>query len=126
MEESEEMIAREPKRCADIRSLWEPFRRKVERLLDRLTERGFDPIIFEAVRTRERQEWLYGYGRTHHKHSKPVTWTMNSRHLSGKAVDIISKSKLWNWPEFYAALKTEARRLGLATIPQEGCHVEWR
>ncbi|MGQ9455086.1 MAG: hypothetical protein ACUVRS_09220 [Armatimonadota bacterium] len=120
------MINREPARCTDINSLWEPFRRRVERLLVRMLEAGFDPVVFEARRSPDRQKWLYGYGRTHHKHAKPVTWTMNSRHLSGKAVDIISKSRGWNWPEFYAVLKVEAARLGLATIPQEGCHVQWK
>ncbi len=119
-------MSREPVRCRDIDSLWEPFRRKVERLLERMTELGFDPMVFEAARSRERQEWLYGFGRTHHKGSKPVTWTMNSRHLVGKAADIISKSRGWSWPEFYAALKAEAQRLGLATIAQEGCHVQWK
>ena len=118
-------MMREPARCKDVDSLWEPFRRKVERLLERLRERGFDPVVFEAARSRERQEWLHGFGRTHHKGSKPVTWTMNSRHLAGKAADIISKSRRWNWPEFFKALKGEAARLGLVTIPQEDCHVQW-
>ncbi|MGC8863562.1 MAG: hypothetical protein ACP5R5_12415, partial [Armatimonadota bacterium] len=125
VEEGPQMMG-QPSRCSDIESLWEPFRHKVEQLIKRMTARGFDPIIFEAARSRERQQWLYGYGRTHHKGSKPVTWTTNSRHLVGKAADIISRSRGWNWPEFYAALKQEAESLGLATIPQEGCHVQWK
>ncbi|MCX8053181.1 MAG: hypothetical protein N3B12_05185 [Armatimonadetes bacterium] len=119
-------MSKEPARCTNISSLWEPFRRKVERLLERMRGRGFDPIIFEAARSRQRQEWLYGVGRTHHKGRKPVTWTMTSRHLVGKAADIVSKSRGWDWPEFFDALKSEASRLGLETIPQEGCHVQWR
>ena len=115
----------EPARCNNVNSLWEPFRRKVERLLERMKERGFDAVVFEAARSRARQEWLYGFGRTHHKGSKPVTWTMSSRHVVGKAADIISKSRGWNWPEFFSALKAEATRLGLVVIPQESCHVQW-
>jgi len=119
-------MIKEPARRTDMDSLWEPFRRKVERLLERMKERGFDPIVFDALRTRERQEWLYGFGRTHHKNRKPITWTMNSRHLVGKAADIVSRSRGWSWPEFFAALKSEAEMLGLETIPQEGCHVQWK
>jgi len=116
----------EPPRCADIDSLWSPFRAKVSALLQAMEERGFDPILFEARRSRERQRWLYGCGRTHHLGRKPVTWTLQSRHLVGKAADIISRSRLWSWPAFYAALKEEAARLGLETISSEGCHVQWR
>ncbi len=50
---------------------------------------------------------------------------MNSRHLVGKAADIISKKRGWNWPEFYDALHVEAEKLGLEVIPQERCHVQW-
>lgn len=116
----------EPPRCADIDSLWPPFRAKVTALVQAMEERGFDPVVFEARRSPERQRWLYGYGRTHHIGRRPVTWTMHSRHLVGKAADIISRSRWWSWPEFYAALRAEAARLGLETISTEGCHVQWR
>ena len=115
----------EPPRNNHIDSLWSPFRHKIAVLLQRFAARGFDPVLFEAARSRERQEWLYGYGRTHHKGCKPVTWTMHSRHLVGKAADIISKKRGWAWPQFYDALKEEAARLGLQVIPQERCHIQW-
>jgi hypothetical protein len=124
VEEGAAMIS-EPPRNRGIDSLWAPFRQKVATLLQRLAARGFDPVLFETRRSQARQEWLYGYGRTHHKASKPVTWTMHSRHLVGKAVDMISKKRGWNWPEFYDVLKNEAARLGLQIIPQERCHVQW-
>jgi hypothetical protein len=115
----------EPKRQSDINLLWLPFREKVALLLEAMRRRGYDPVIFESLRTEKRQAWLYGYGRTHHKGRKPVTFTLKSRHLPGKAADIISKSKLWNHPAFFDALKDEAKRLGLETLDFEGCHVQW-
>lgn len=42
--------------------------------------------VIEGVRTRERQADLYAIGRT--KPGKPVTWTLNSKHCDGLAVDI--------------------------------------
>lgn len=116
----------EPPRCADIGSLWPPFGAKVSALIKAMEERGFDPVVFEARRSAERQRWLYGVGRTHQLQRSPVTWTLQSRHTVGKAADIISRRRLWNWPEFYAVLRVEAARLGLETISKEACHVQWR
>ena len=119
-------IPKEPPRVKDISSLWEPFRQRVELLLTRMRSRGYDPVIFEAKRTRERQQWLYGFGRTHHLASRPVTWTLDSRHIPGKAVDIISKSRGWQYTAFYLALREEAERIpGLRVLWIEACHVEW-
>ena len=116
----------EPARDARISTLWKPFAARVIMLLERLKDLGFDPIVFEAKRSEERQKWLYGIGRTHDLNRKPVTWTMNSRHLVGKGVDIISKSRLWDHPKFFTALDQEARKLGLKTLKVERCHVEWK
>lgn len=82
--------------------------------------------MFEARRSDARQRWLYGVGRTHSLKRKPISWTLDSKHLKGKAADIISKSRLWNWPEFYKALAEEAEREGMHTLRVEQCHVEWR
>ena len=117
---------KEPPRQTSLDGLQVYLRPRVEQVLARMTERGFDPIIFEARRSEERQRWLYGIGRTHSLRRKPVSWTLNSLHIKGKAVDIISKTRKWDWPAFYVALKIEAKAVGLSTIPQEGCHVEWR
>jgi hypothetical protein len=43
--------------------------------------------ITETRRSRARQNYLYGIGRTHHRNQKPVTWTLESRHLYGLAID---------------------------------------
>lgn len=116
---------KEPARQSSVWLLWEPFRDRVLELNKRLSERGFDPMVFESLRTLERQKWLYGVGRTHSLTRKPVTWTLISRHLVGKGVDIISKSRLWNHPAFFKALREEAEKLGLRVLDKEQCHVEW-
>ncbi len=117
---------KEPARNTDLHSLWEPIQDRVSRLLTAMTRRGFDPIIFEALRSEWRQKWLYGVGRTHDLKRKPVTWTMHSKHLAGKAVDIVSKKHLWDYPEFYDALAEEAEKVQLHVIPNERCHCEWQ
>lgn len=43
-------------------------------------------IVVEGLRTKERQAELYAQGRT--KPGPKVTWTMNSKHIEGKAVDL--------------------------------------
>jgi hypothetical protein len=115
----------EPTRNKDINSLEPYVRDRVIKLLDAMKHRGFDPIIFEAHRSIERQKWLYGIGRTHQLDRRPVTWTLRSKHLVGKACDIVSKSHLWDYPAFYKALKQEAKKVGLKTLRVEQCHVEW-
>ena len=46
----------------------------------------FDVIVVEGVRTEKRQKELYAQGRT--KPGKIVTWTLNSKHITGDAVDL--------------------------------------
>lgn len=46
-----------------------------------------DFSVLEGVRTLARQRELYAQGRT--KPGKIVTWTMKSKHIEGKAVDLI-------------------------------------
>ena len=58
----------------------------------------FDVIVVEGVRTKQRQQDLYAQGRT--KPGKIVTWTMNSKHIDGLAVDLApydheTKQILW-------------------------------
>ena len=117
---------REPKRIAGTNGMVDYVAARVEQVLAAMRERGFDPVIFEGLRTAKRQLWLYGVGRTHSKRRRPVTWTRTSRHMTGKAADIISKSRGWDWPEFYDALEQEARKVGLRVLTVERCHVEWR
>ena len=47
----------------------------------------FSILVIEGVRTLERQQTLYAQGRT--KPGKIVTWTLKSKHIEGKAVDVV-------------------------------------
>ena len=118
------LFNKEPKRNSDINSLNLNFRTKLKSLIHLMYKDGFDPIIFEAKRSQERQQYLYSIGRTIQKNRKPVTWTLKSKHFTGNAADIISKSYGWDWPTFFAALKLHAKEVGLQTLVQEGCHVQ--
>ena len=46
----------------------------------------FSLFVVEGLRSKERQEQLYAQGRT--KPGPKVTWTMKSKHIEGKAVDL--------------------------------------
>jgi peptidoglycan L-alanyl-D-glutamate endopeptidase CwlK len=46
----------------------------------------FTVCVVEGVRTKARQAELYAQGRT--KPGKVVTWTLNSKHIGGMAVDL--------------------------------------
>lgn len=86
----------EPKRNSDINSLSASFKKKFDLFRKEVIAKYPNAMVFEAFRTRERQERLYGVGRTHSLDRKPVTRTLNSRHLTGNAVDIVFKDTKGN------------------------------
>ena len=53
-----------------------------------------DFSVLEGVRTLERQRELYAQGRT--APGKIVTWTMKSKHIDGKAVDLVPYPLDWD------------------------------
>lgn len=53
-----------------------------------------DFSVLEGKRTLERQRQLYAQGRT--APGKIVTWTMKSKHIDGKAVDLVPYPLDWN------------------------------
>lgn len=55
---------------------------------------AIDFSVLEGFRTHERQEQLYAQGRT--APGNIVTWTMKSKHLDGKAVDLVPYPLDWN------------------------------
>ena len=129
----------EPRRNDMIEECSIYLHNRIRNILNRMRARGFDPRVYETYRTQGRQWYLYGKGRTAAqlkrahidiKYAQPdlgvVTKTLDSLHRKRKAVDIISISRLWNWPEFYVALKAEAKKEDMHTLGFEGCHVEWR
>lgn len=115
---------------------------RINRILSNMRMLGFDPILFETYRTKERQWYLLGAGRTptqlrkfgipwkyckiySRPKSKRVTYTANSKHLVGKAADIISKKYLWSSPRFFTVLIALAKQEGFKSLSFEKCHVEW-
>ena len=62
-----------------------------------------DFTVMEGVRTLERQRELYAQGRT--APGKIVTWTMKSKHIEGKAVDLVPYPLDWNDLEKFNKIK---------------------
>lgn len=84
----------------DLNKLKEPFQTSVRELLDKI--KHLDPLVTETTRTlAEQKEYV----------RKGVSWTLNSKHLTGEAVDIafLSDSKLSydakKYDELYSILK---------------------
>lgn len=81
----------------------------VVRLAD--TYLDFDIFVVEGIRTKERQKVLF---------EKGASRTMDSRHLTGDAVDLapmLDGQLRWDWPLFYPladAMKRAARELEVA------------
>lgn len=69
-----------------------------------------DFVVLEGLRTKERQAQLVRQGASR---------TMNSRHITGHAVDIapmIDGQIRWDWPAFYplaVAMREAAKELGI-------------
>ena len=80
--------------------------------LAEIKAKGVNPLVIETYRTRERQNYLYGQGRTRTQclaagvpaaYARPgmvqITWTLNSIHCLKKAVDVVPVRKgeaIWN------------------------------
>ena len=66
-----------------------------------------DFTVLEGLRTAERQQQLYNTGKSK---------TMNSRHLTGHAVDLAPWPITWDWDYFYPiadAMKAAADEVGV-------------
>lgn len=81
------------------------------RVVERAAQIGPAFIVTEGLRTVERQRQLIAAG---------ASKTLNSRHLSGHAVDlaaVVDGSIRWDWPLYHklaAAMKQAAAELGVA------------
>lgn len=62
-----------------------------------------DFIVIEGVRTVARQQQLFAQGRT--TPGKIVTWTMKSKHIEGRAVDLLPVTGWDNLSSFKAVSK---------------------
>ena len=79
----------------------------------------FSLFVVEGLRTRERQAELYAQGRT--KPGKKVTWTLHSKHLEGKAVDLaplingaIDWADLSKFDQIAKAMQDAAKEVGVS------------
>jgi peptidoglycan L-alanyl-D-glutamate endopeptidase CwlK len=72
-------------------------------------------MVIEGLRTKERQAELYAIGRT--KPGKPVTWTLNSKHCDGLAVDVAPIPLDWTDRKAFLAVAgamfAAAQRIGV-------------
>lgn len=126
-------VPREPPRSANLDECAPKFAEKIRQLVARLESQGYDPLVYEVMRTDERCAWLYGFGRDYDDGRGIVTHAASgerSWHRYGLAVDIVSRSLAWNAPDgFWAALRTEAAALGLesggAWKMADRPHVQW-
>ena len=98
--------------CRDTKKLNKLVQIMLAAALAEIKAKGVNPLVIETYRTRERQNYLYGQGRTKAQclaagvpatYARPgatqVTWTLNSMHCLKKAVDIIPVRKgkaIWN------------------------------
>lgn len=96
-----------------------------------------DFVVTQGRRTLDEQKRLYGKGRTAAQclakgvpssyarpNEKKVTWTLNSNHLSGNAIDVApyvnggieydNNGKLGLWPKIAKAFKDAARELDVS------------
>lgn len=85
-------------RAHRIDSLSAELQPRARRLLELAAAEGIELVVTEGRRTVERQRELYAQGRT--TPGPIVTWTMNSKHLTGEAFDVAVRvdGKL-TWPD---------------------------
>ena len=81
-----------------------------------------DYILTSTLRTQEEQEALYAQGRT--KPGKIVTWTLNSKHLTGDAFDfVIMNNGKCDWSmsqrEMWDTAIELGKSLGLSQVVDE-------
>lgn len=114
------IVPREVPRIRNMARCAPRFITKVDFVMARMVERGHDPVVFETLRTQERQNFLFGFGRDYddgrgivtHAASAFDTW-----HGFGLGVDIISRSREWDetYVEFWRDLRLFATEAGLAS-----------
>jgi uncharacterized protein YcbK (DUF882 family) len=98
---------------------------KLARIAARVqNETGHTVTVTETYRTQERQNALYAQGR--YTGGQVVTWTQNSKHTQGRAVDVALDNGTAS-PDAYTALQRIANEEGLRTLgPRDPGHLELR
>ncbi len=106
------MDVRTPLRSVD--TIDPELRMRMERVIERMkSEYGHDVTIVETVRSQDRQDWLFAQGRD--RDGPIVTWTRESAHTRGEAVDVLIDGDYEN-DKAFARLQQIAREEGLRTL----------
>lgn len=101
----------------DLLLLYEPFKQKVNELIaaaydEYYANTDWKPVVFEAYRSFERQDYLYSLGRA--QPGKTVTGAKVSWHQFGLAVDLaFQRGNDWSWTEDFGNLGKIGKDLGL-------------
>lgn len=126
-------IPREVPATRNLAVLAPKFRSAVERVLGTLRGLGYNPMVFETLRTSDRQRFLHGFGRLYddgrgvvtHSEDADETW-----HGYGLAVDIICGDTRWNapaafWDALGRACERERLEWGGSWRFVDRPHVQW-
>ncbi len=98
----------------DLDGVAPELRARIDRVIERMkNEYGHDVTIVESVRSQARQDFLFAQGRT--RPGQVVTWTRDSAHTRGEAVDVIIDGS-WENAGGFARLQRIAREEGLRTL----------
>jgi peptidoglycan LD-endopeptidase CwlK len=111
----------------DMSKLHPTFRGRIERWLNAAEQAGFDLFVTEGWRTEARQRYLYGQGRT--RSGNIVTYTLNSNHRYGLAVDIAVRTKSggidWSASSYLSVYKAiPLEKYGLERLDFEMPHIQ--
>lgn len=112
-----------PRLEPDLSQLDPELRARLEQVVERMrAEFGHNVKVVEAYRTPERQQALFAQGRT--TPGPVVTWTENSLHTEGLAVDVIVDGS-FSSHEGYRRLADVAAQEGLRTLwPKDPGHLQ--
>lgn len=75
-----------------LRTVSPQLRQATSLLIADAARYGADVGVVEALRSAARQRDLYAIGRRGVPGERPVTWTLDSRHITGEAVDLTFRS----------------------------------
>lgn len=98
----------------DMEAVAPELRSRVQRVIERMKgEYGHDVTIVESARSQARQDALFEQGRT--RPGQVVTWTRDSAHTRGEAVDVVVDGS-WDNAQGFARLQRIAKEEGLHTL----------
>jgi peptidoglycan L-alanyl-D-glutamate endopeptidase CwlK len=103
----------DPRSEKNLATVQPQLQRLGRELLRRLAAEGLTFKVTSANRTKEEQAELYAIGRT--KPGVPVTWTIKSRHIGGRAIDLTlfsGKNPVWE-SKHYDTAGEIGKQLGL-------------